>query len=141
MAINVFGNLCVKTGVKNGQNLHKDVYNLLLALILSSLSTQNEERGWLLFSDTKIGNEHIKVISSAFRALQILINENKNIVSPDTLTSLLTALQCYSTPQFTPYHGSNSADRHVHRFNSTIMSSDSEFDNDDTHNKIIPRHR
>ncbi|KNC98329.1 uncharacterized protein SPPG_09399 [Spizellomyces punctatus DAOM BR117] len=77
MALTCLGNLCVKTGTK-GANLQKEVYNILMRNLVGDVSEENTS----------------KVVSSALRGLQLLINENKTLVQ-DSAPTLLSFLQQY----------------------------------------------
>ncbi|RKO87799.1 hypothetical protein BDK51DRAFT_26050 [Blyttiomyces helicus] len=112
MAINCLGNVCVGTGTKSPQ-LQKDAF----AALLSNL-------------DGDISDEGVsKVLSSAFRGLQLLINENKSL-AVDSVAVLVNHLQrCALThPDSSAKRGpaSPARDTRPSPRKGTLFTSDSE---------------
>ncbi|KAI8905299.1 armadillo-type protein [Powellomyces hirtus] len=86
MSLTCLANICVKTGAK-GANLQKEVLDILMRNLTGDLSDE--------------GNS--KVVSSALRGIQLLINENKAIAQ-EVVTALVPILQriALHTPAATP---------------------------------------
>ncbi|KAJ3047828.1 HEAT repeat-containing protein 6 [Rhizophlyctis rosea] len=109
MAINCFGNLCVKTGSK-GFGMQMQVFGIILPC---------------LAEDTTDDGTY-KVVSSGLRALQLLVNENKSIVQ-DSVPTLVAYLQrhCLSGAQPQGRSGPSVGERQAKRHWN--VNSDSEF--------------
>ncbi|KAJ3171562.1 HEAT repeat-containing protein 6 [Geranomyces variabilis] len=75
MSLTCLGNMCVKTGAK-GAALQKEVLDILMQSLTGDLNDEGTS----------------KIVSSALRGIQLLINENKAVVQ-DAVSDLLPVLQ------------------------------------------------